>query len=118
MDVYIQNSLFFMPFLVGSIFVLTGWIMYKFPPKKINSLYGYRTSNSMKSIERWNFAQKYASKLMIYCGIFLIGSSVLGLIFKTTEGQGVLISSILMIASLILLIYKTEKAIIQNFKDE
>lgn len=39
------------PMLLGTgvIFILMGLIMYIFPPKKINGLYGYRTSSSMES---------------------------------------------------------------------
>jgi uncharacterized membrane protein len=36
-----------------------------FPPKKINSLYGYRTPNSMKSQENWDFANRYSNRLAL-----------------------------------------------------
>jgi len=47
-----DNPLFLIPSTSGLIFILAGFIMLKFPPKKINSLYGYRTSSSMKNQER------------------------------------------------------------------
>ena len=50
-----------MPFLTGLIFFFAAIIMYYYPPKEINSLYGYRTSSSMKSEERWDFAQRFSS---------------------------------------------------------
>jgi len=112
-----NNTLFSMPLLVGIIFIITGLIMYKFPPKKINMLYGYRTSASMKNQVKWNFAQKYASLLMIYCGIGLSISSVLGLLFKLNEVKGVFISLILIIITVLILIYKIESSIKQKFKD-
>lgn len=37
-------------------------VMYFFPPKNINSFYGYRTNRSTKNIENWRFAQRYFSK--------------------------------------------------------
>ena len=52
----------------GIIFITAGFILYRFPPKKINYLYGYRTKNSMKDIHHWSFAQKYSAKLMIWLG--------------------------------------------------
>jgi len=113
-----NNTLFAMPLLVGVIFILTGFIMYKFPPKKINMLYGYRTTSSMKNQARWDFAQKYSSKLMIYCGLGLALSSIIGLLFKVSEGKGVFFSTILMIVTILILLYKTEKAIKLKFKDE
>lgn len=61
-----------LPLLTGSIFIIVGFIMYRFPPKKINMFYGYRTMNSMKTQERWDFSQKYSAKeLMKFGGIIL-----------------------------------------------
>ena len=65
----------------GIIFFIMALIMYNFPPKEINSLYGYRTPNSIKSQERWDFSQKYSSKLMIQIGVFMIVISFLGVVF-------------------------------------
>lgn len=110
-----DNSLFFMPLLVGSIFFIVGFLMYQFPPTDINYLYGYRTTNSMKSKERWDFAQVYSAKLIIYCGVFLMLFSVVSLLFSVTETKGVLIGSVAIFASIAVLIYKTEKAIKQKF---
>lgn len=42
------------------------------PPKKINYLYGYRTSNSMKNIENWNLANKYSANLMLISMLLLL----------------------------------------------
>ena len=35
--------------VTGLIFYVAGYIQFKYPPKKINSLYGYRTKTSMRS---------------------------------------------------------------------
>ena len=51
--------------LGGLIFLIAGYIQHRFPPKKINHLYGYRTSASMKSQESWDFAQEYSAKKVI-----------------------------------------------------
>ena len=40
-------------------------IVKKFPPKKINWWYGYRTARSMQNDEIWKVAQEYASKKSI-----------------------------------------------------
>ena len=63
-------------FLSGGIFYLAALVLSKFPPKKINYLYGYRTKASMKSQESWNFSQNYTSKKMKYISlyIFIIGA--------------------------------------------
>ncbi len=47
------------------------FILYKFPPKKINYIYGYRSKRSMKNDETWKAANTYSGLLMlrlcIYC---------------------------------------------------
>ncbi len=113
-----ENSLFTEPLLVGIIFIIAGLIMLKFPPKKINMLYGYRTLSSMKNQKNWDFAQRYSSILMMYCGFGLLLFSGIGLLFTVSTGQGVLISTIALFATVGVLIYFTEKAIKQNNKDE
>ena len=47
----------------------------KFPPKKINHFYGYRTRKSMRDQESWDFAQAYSSRQMqkMGAGIVLLG---------------------------------------------
>jgi uncharacterized membrane protein len=114
-DFSTQNSLFFMPLLVGGIFAIIGRLMYNFPPSDINPLYGYRTKSSMKSQERWDFAQKYSSKLMSWCGLGLMLCSVFGLFLNLSEGKGVLIASTEIFIAIGILIYKTEKAIKKRF---
>ena len=43
-----NNPLFLIPALTGFIFIVAGFIQYKFPPKNINAFYGYRTNRSMR----------------------------------------------------------------------
>lgn len=113
-----NNTLFAMPLMVGTIFSVAGFIVFKYPPKKINMLYGYRTSSSMKNQESWNFAQIYSSKLMIFCGLVLSFSSVLGLFFKISEGIGVLISTVMILIAVLSLLFFTEKAINKKFNEK
>ena len=113
-----NNSLFGMPFITGFVFIIAGFITYKFPPKKINMLYGYRTSASMKNQKRWDFAQKYSSKLSLLLGGILLASSLLGFVFKVSIGKGVIIGTLELIILVIMMFLQTEKAIKQQFKNE
>ena len=61
----------------GLIFLLAGYIQHRFPPKKINHLYGYRTSTSMKSQESWDFAQQYSAKKMMQMGTYITALGLL-----------------------------------------
>ena len=96
------------PILVGSVFLFAGLLMFVFPPKKINYLYGYRTSSSMKNIERWNFAQKLSSKLMVICGILLLVTGFIGVILFPNQTAINIIGIIESILLTIFLFIKTE----------
>ncbi|QAR29866.1 SdpI family protein [Ornithobacterium rhinotracheale] len=52
-------------------------LFYFFPPKELNSIYGYRTKRSTKDQKSWNFAQKHSSQIMIYIPFFVIFSQIL-----------------------------------------
>lgn len=66
------------PFICFFGFLFVGVQLLFFPPKKIDSLYGYRTPRSMKNQENWDFAQKMAARTMIiFAFIFLFVQSVL-----------------------------------------
>lgn len=111
------DRLFLAPLLTGPIFMLAGIVMLYFPPKKINSLYGYRTPSSMKSQERWSFAQEYSAKEMIKLGGLLLLTSILGLIYQPTQSIAMIIGLALMILMVIVLFVRVERAIKKRFVD-
>ena len=52
------------------ILLILGIIFYKFPPKKINSVYGYRTPRSMTNQDTWDSANTFSSIWMIRFAVF------------------------------------------------
>ncbi|MBB5396953.1 SdpI family protein [Mucilaginibacter sp. AK015] len=60
------------PHLIGLIFILAGMIQKRYPPKEINSLYGYRTALSMKNQQNWDEGNRYSTALIIKCGWALV----------------------------------------------
>ena len=46
-------------------------------PKEINSVFGYRTSMSMKNKDTWEFAHKYCGKVWYVCGMVLLPITVI-----------------------------------------
>ena len=116
--IYVSERLGIIPFLVGIIFIITSLILYSFPPKKINYLYGYRTPLSMKNQEVWNFSQKYSAVKMIQAGFFLLAASLLNVLFFIPEKISTIIGVILLIASCIFMFFSTEKAIKKNFQNK
>ncbi len=112
------NTLFQITCLLGLIFIIAGLLLYKFPPKKINPLFGYRTRQSMGSIEKWNFAQFYSSILMMKSGLFLIGIAFLSLCITISETISVIIGIVCLLAITIYLFVKTEKKLKQKFNND
>lgn len=112
-----ETPLFLIPVMCGGIFVLVGVIMWYFPPKKINALYGYRTVSSMKSQKRWDFAQKYSAVEMIKWGAVFMLTAILSFMIKFDPFTGMCIGLGLMILMVVLLLVRTERAIKQHFKN-
>lgn len=95
--------------MVGIIFIAVGLILYFFPPKKINGLYGYRTSSSMESQEKWDFAQKYSAKIMAIIGLFLIPISFYRPYIRLDEDQHTILGIFILLMTMIVMIVIVEK---------
>lgn len=67
--------------LVPVIMIGIGRIFVSHPPKKINYIYGYRTTRSMKNNETWHFAHNYCGRLWFKAGWFVLIISVLPMVF-------------------------------------
>ena len=70
-------SWFIGPQLIGVVFLLVGYIQKRFPPKKINNLYGYRLPSAMKNQQTWDEANRYSAIQMIKGGAVLIIAGLL-----------------------------------------
>jgi uncharacterized membrane protein len=95
--------------LFGVLFILS-FLFYKYPPKKINGLYGYRTYQSMQNQENWDFANTISSKFMLKSTIL---SFILALIFQNTTSifidYKILITLVIYIFPLLMVFPYTEK---------
>jgi immunity protein, SdpI family len=109
------NPIFINLIIVGPVLTLAGFIVLYFPPKKINWLYGYRTFSSMKSQERWDFAQKYSARQLIKWSLILIAVAPSGLLFDFGRDLESVIAYLLIIVVAIIPIYRTEKALKREF---
>jgi len=113
-----ESHIYQTDFLVGVIFIIAALITLLFPPRKINSFYGYRTRRSMQSQDRWEFAQKYSSIKILIGGIALTLFAYLGLLINLREGIEVIVGILAAVISIGIPIYLTEKAIKNKFKVE
>lgn len=113
MELYLGN----VALLVGIVFFIVGMIMKIWPPKKINALYGYRTGSSMKSQERWDFAQWYSARLMIKSGAALTVIGLILVLFKADMAVITAVGMLIMFVCVAYLLFSTEQALKQKFKD-
>lgn len=109
------NPAFIVQALTGATLMVVGMITLKWPPQKINWIYGYRTMSSMKSQDRWDFAQRYSAKGMIWFGTIQLLISLFSFFFNPNEGIGVVIGLVLLMTLTIVLIAKTEWKIKKRF---
>jgi uncharacterized membrane protein len=96
-------------FIVGFVFAVAAFITIKFPPKKINSTYGYRTSRSMKNQENWDLAQRFSSQLMLKKGLIMLVLALILAVLPIPIEVATLISLLLLLMSVINLFVQTEK---------
>ena len=101
--------------LGGLIFVVAGYIQHRFPPKKVNHLYGYRTSTSMKSQESWNFAQQYSAKKMMKIGAYIINLGLLSWVTDLQLPWSVEIAITIMIVGPLIMLFKVESQLKKRF---
>lgn len=107
-------------FLLPVMMIGMGFLWRKNGPKQINSLYGYRTTQSMTSRETWDFAHIYAGKIYLRTGIvFFILTLLICIYFWSADDDTAgIVSVIVMTIQLIIFILTipiTESALKKNF---
>ena len=99
----------------GLLFLLS-IIFWKFPPRKINNWYGYRTFKAMQNEDIWNFANNTFNKnLLMYAGFSFIAVMVFAS-FSTKELTWQ--PMVLAMLSIVVSIIKTERALNDNYTEE
>lgn len=107
----LENPLFNITFFGGTVFILAGLVQLIFPPKKINSRYGYRSVSSMKSQETWDFAQKFSAKEFIKLGFLVSLSSLVAIVTNFNNSVNLIIGLFLIILLVIIFLVRVEWAI-------
>jgi uncharacterized membrane protein len=100
--------------MVSSLLLLIIGVVFKqFPPKKINSFYGYRTNASKKNNKTWKFANNYSAMWMVRFALMLclLAMVVWGFTysFATTE----LIMIPFLFIALVATVIRTEMALVK-----
>ncbi|MEC1625986.1 SdpI family protein [Bacillus mojavensis] len=87
----------------GGLMIIAGLLIKLFPPKSINSVYGFRTRRSMSDQRLWNEANRYSAALMILSGLIVLGAGVL------LRSSFIILQLIMLIAACIIIFMLTEK---------
>jgi uncharacterized membrane protein len=111
-----MNDALLYVFTTNGLLFLISILFWKFPPKKINSIYGYKTPKAMQNQQIWDFANTTFNKsLLIYAGISFLAS----LAFVTFLNAVLTWQPMAFVfLSIIVSIVKTEKGLTENFTDE
>lgn len=99
----------------GLVTAIFGYIFLKHPPKKINWFYGYRTTSSMKSQERWDFAQGYSAREMIRTGLYMVAAGLLGGWLALKPVVSAFLSLPVTLLFFGIMIFRTERALRERF---
>jgi uncharacterized membrane protein len=96
--------------IIGTaVFFTVALLFYFFPPKKINSFYGYRTFASKRNQKNWDTANKVSSRaLLIVSSIMLVEAIVFSVYFDKSFERFTLITLIL---GLTITFFITERSI-------
>ncbi|HTN07185.1 SdpI family protein [Agriterribacter sp.] len=95
--------------VTGCTLIVMSMITLFYPPKKINSTYGYRTKASMRNPQTWEEANRYSSKLMLLCGGILTATALLSFFIPSLSQTGIITGIILTFLFSLLPIPLTER---------
>lgn len=108
---------------VPIVMVFFGKYFLKSAPKEINSLFGYRTTMSMKNKDTWIFAHKYCGRIWFIAGLIMLPVTLLVMLFVLGKSEDIIgtVGSVICIVQLIPMvgaIVPTEKALKRNFDED
>ena len=100
-----------------------GHVFSKRAPGKINYLFGYRTTRSMKNEDTWTFAHQYFGKLWRVIGWSLLVVSPAAMLFvlgKNVDTVGTVDSILCLLQTVVLIlpIFPTERALKRTFDED
>ena len=75
-SIELMKTILFFPVPVGFILTIMSIVFMLFPAKKPNHFYGYRTPQAFRDQKSWDFAQRFAARLMTlfaFCGTVICG---------------------------------------------
>lgn len=99
----------FLHLLIGPLMLVISLIFFYFPPKKINLIYGHRTSMSMKNQDTWKEANKRSTHMMLLVSALTCIFQLIGIVFNINEETTILYATVFLVAGLIIGVIVIEK---------
>lgn len=103
--------------LIGPLMLFILYIFAKYPPKKINNLYEYRTKRSMRNQDCWDYANKYNIRLMWKISLLTCVVQAVGVTLQDKR-VALLTATIALVTTLIYSVYLAEKVLKNTFDKE
>ena len=101
--------------ITGIVLFLSGLILYRKPPARINWFYGYRTSASMRSQERWNFAQAEGARAIMQAGGILTLLAIPCLFWWPVPTYGLFLAILALVAAVVFVFWKVQGRLRKKF---
>lgn len=109
-----------MVLLIPITMIIFGRLFKVKPPQKINPLFGYRTSMSMKNMDTWRFAHYTAGTFWFLAGIVILPITVVSMLMVIQQPVQLVgtVGGVLVVIQIIFLIsdiFYTERQLKKNF---
>lgn len=103
--------------VIGPLFFLVSFALYRWPPAKINYFYGYRTPRSMRSQRHWKEANQYSGWLGIWVSAVVTFAQLITLYWYSPRAA-LNVGVGLLLAGLVAVIVLTERRLKSLFPPE
>jgi hypothetical protein len=109
-----MDVLLTMHLIVGTLLLAVTLIFRYFPPKGINSWYGYRSMRSMRSPEEWKAANEHSSRLLLRLALTMPGVQLISY-FLLPRMYSLPVPMIFFVGGTIFSMFQTENFLKKNF---
>lgn len=104
-----EATLTLVTFKIGMVLFIVGLLFRIFPPKKINSIYGYRTTNSRRNLNTWKVANRYSAELMMFEGLIIAAIGIISTFINDNRAIETALDIGLIFSSFVIILVATEK---------
>jgi uncharacterized membrane protein len=101
--------------ITGIVLLAGGFLLYRKPPARINWFYGYRTSASMRSRERWEFAQVEGARALMQAGGTLMLLAIPSFFWWPLPNYGLFLAILALVAAVVFVFWKVQGRLRKKF---